>query len=371
MIENFLLTGFFMYFIYYSFNCLFYYFPSHEKRSSYQHDIPFLSVLIPARNEENNIKNAVDSVLSNDYRYFECIVVDDNSTDNTKDILSKYTDKRLKVISGKPLPKGWIGKNWACYQLSQSAKGDIILFSDADTVHSEHAIKLLIEKMKTTNADLLSGIPKQIVKTIGEALTVPFIGLFSFGALPHFLFRIKKIRWAAASNGQYQCFKKSAYEEFGGYKRIHDVLADDIAFPRLFKKSNKKVVYTNISPMVSSRMYNGFKDAFNGFAKSFYPTINKSPVLAILVGFFIVLFFLSPYLFLSISPTFKALFYLLFSLVLWTISCINIHVNPLNVFLHPIVPFILIAILIKSVHSHHNEGYLWKGRIYQQKTEEL
>ncbi len=366
MVENVVLIGFILYLIYYCINCYFYYFPSNRGSSRYKNDKPFLSVLIPARNEEKNIKNVVDSVLKNGNDNLECIVLNDNSTDKTIEILSNFSDKRLSVISGKPLPKGWIGKNWACHQLSEKARGEIILFSDADTIHTKDGLNLLIEKMKSTNADLLSGIPKQIIKTFGEAFTVPFLGLFSFGALPHFLFRIEGVKWAAASNGQYQCFKKKSYEEMGGYQAIYNVLADDIAFPRLFKSYQKKVVFTNVSNMVSSRMYVGFKDAFKGFSKSFYPTINESPFLAVIVGLAIILMFLSPYLLLLFFPSFKALFCLFISLTLWFLSCLNINAHPLNVFLHPIVPFVIITMLIHSVSSYHNQGYLWKGRRYSE-----
>jgi len=365
LVENIITTGFLIYLIYYSINCYFYYFPSKEK-SLQEKENPLLSVLIPARNEEKNINNAVDSVLRNGNQLLECIVLDDNSTDKTNELLREYSDKRLRIISGKPLPKGWIGKNWACHQLAQKAQGQFILFSDADTIHTNNGLTILIKKMKSTNADLLSGIPKQIIKTFGEALTVPFLGLFSFGALPHFLFRFKEIKWAAASNGQYQCFKKKAYEEMGGYQAIHNILADDIAFPRRFKASKKKVVYTNISNQVSSRMYAGFKDAFKGFSKSFYPTINESPFLAAIVCLSIFLMFLSPYFLLYFSPSIKSLLSLTFSLTIWFFACLNIRVNPLLVFFHPIVPFVLFAMLINSVSSYHNQGYLWKGRRYSE-----
>ncbi len=365
MIANLLLAFFIIYFAYYMINCYCYFHPRGRKISDYEQENPFLSVLIPARNEEKNIRNAVDSVLKNNYPHLELIVLDDHSTDRTGEILASYSDSRLSVIKGKPLPKGWIGKNWACHQLSQKAKGEILVFSDADTLHSSNGLALLVEKMKSTNADLLSGIPRQIIKTLGEALTVPFIGLFSFGALPHFFFPIKSIKWAAASNGQYQCFKKKTYDSLSGYQAIHNILADDIAFPRLFKRQNKRVIYTNVSNLISSRMYHGFKDAFNGFTKSFYPTINESPFLALLVGLMIGVFFLAPYVLLFIFPSITSLLSLIISLLLWTISCINLHVNPIIAFLHPFIPFVLFAMLIRSVHSHKNKGYLWKGRTYQ------
>jgi chlorobactene glucosyltransferase len=348
-------------------NSLFYYLPAHSGEKSYNTENPFVSILIPARNEEKNIKRAIDSVLENDYDDFECIVLDDNSTDRTSEILNSYRDSRLTVIKGKALPEGWIGKNWACHQLSNKSNGEIILFSDADTFHDKNGISKLVKKMTYTDADLLSGFPKQIVKTIGEALVVPFIGLFAFGVLPHFLFRIKKFNWASCSNGQYQCFKKRAYDEFGGYEKIHHVLADDVAFARQMKGEGKKVVYTDCSSQISSRMYIGFRDSFLGFSKSFYPTLNESKILAVLVFIFITLFFLSPYLLILLSNTVNSWLCFGISLMMWLFALINLRTNPLCIFLHPIVPFVLNSILIHSILSSKKDGYVWKDRVYKQK----
>jgi chlorobactene glucosyltransferase len=353
------------YLFYYIFNCFFFYFPLKSRDNDYISENPTVSVLIPARNEERNIKKALDSVLTNDYSNFECIILDDNSTDRTLEILNGYSDVRLKILHGKPLPANWIGKNWACHQLSKAAKGEIILFSDADTFHERDGISRLVKKMKHTNADLLSGFPRQIIGTVGEALVVPFIGLFAFGALPHFLFRFRKLSWASCSNGQYQCFKKQAYDDFGGYSKIYNILADDVAFARKMKSEGKRVVYTECSSQISSRMYMGFKDAFKGFSKSFFPTLGESKVLAVIVFCVISLFFLLPYILLFFQNTTSVWMCLVISVLMWMLSLMNIRANPLYVILHPIVPFVLNSILVHSVISYKNDGYIWKDRVYK------
>ncbi|MEJ2618211.1 MAG: glycosyltransferase family 2 protein, partial [Ignavibacteriaceae bacterium] len=102
----------------------------------------FISVLIPARNEESNIKDCLLSVINQNYTNFEIIVLDDESSDNTYEIVNDISanNKKVKLLRGKPLPAGWLGKNWACSQLAENSTGDILLFIDADVNLSDNAI---------------------------------------------------------------------------------------------------------------------------------------------------------------------------------------------------------------------------------------
>ena len=103
---------------------------------------PKISVLVPARNEEGNIKDCLDSLLSQEYPDFQVIVLDDNSTDRTWEILSELAknNNKLSIIKGKPLPPGWFGKHWACHQLAENAEGDLILFTDADQIQKPYCL---------------------------------------------------------------------------------------------------------------------------------------------------------------------------------------------------------------------------------------
>ena len=103
---------------------------------------PFVSVLVPARNEERNIARCINSLIMQDYENFEIVVLSDNSTDRTEEILDEFarTDNRIKVIKGRPLPHGWVGKNFACHQLSKAAKGEYLFYADADTWHDNSTL---------------------------------------------------------------------------------------------------------------------------------------------------------------------------------------------------------------------------------------
>ncbi len=152
-------------------------------------DQPFVSVLVPARNEELNIEKCVSSLLRQNYPNFEVIVLNDNSTDKTSLILKRLqqTNPRLQVINGNSLPEGWPGKHWACHQLSQAARGQYLLFTDADTVHAPNALQHAINALVNEKADLVTALPRQEVVSFGEKLVVPFMNFAILSFLPiHF-----------------------------------------------------------------------------------------------------------------------------------------------------------------------------------------
>jgi Glycosyltransferases, probably involved in cell wall biogenesis len=124
---------------------------------------PSVSILVPARNEAHNIERCVTSLLEQDYPCFEVLVLNDHSTDNTGEILARLQcrDARLKVLNGKDLPHGWLGKAWACQQLSEAATGELLLFTDADTVHRPDAVRRAVATLLSTQSDMLTAVPYQ------------------------------------------------------------------------------------------------------------------------------------------------------------------------------------------------------------------
>ena len=154
---------------------------------------PFVSVLVPARNEESNIDKCIRSLLAQEYSTFEVIVLDDHSTDSTRSILDGIQKEQpaLKIISGEPLPEGWLGKHWACQQLAGAARGELLLFTDADTWHEPHALRDSVATLIKEGADLLTMFPHEKVVTWGEKLTVPVLGFAPFSFVPIFLARFR------------------------------------------------------------------------------------------------------------------------------------------------------------------------------------
>jgi chlorobactene glucosyltransferase len=164
-----------------------------------------VSILIPARNEADSIANTIRSLRAQSYMPFEVILLDDQSTDGTAEIAraAAQGDARVQIIAGQPLLEGWLGKNWACHQLSNEARGRVLVFTDADVQWQPDAFKALVAMMQRTQADLLTVWPTQITVTRGERLVVPLIALAIFGYLPAILVQKTPYASLAAASGEW------------------------------------------------------------------------------------------------------------------------------------------------------------------------
>jgi chlorobactene glucosyltransferase len=181
-------------------------------------DGPLVSILIPARNEERHIKRCLDSLRNQVYKNYEILVLNDNSTDNTLDILNQIAaeDSRVRVLNGKPLPDDWYGKPFALHQLTQEARGEILVFTDADTVHTPTSIAWGITNLQGLKADLVSGYIGQIFKSFGEIMTVPLMFFLTGFTIPLFLNRFVKVPWFSAAIGQFIVVKRNVFDAIGG-----------------------------------------------------------------------------------------------------------------------------------------------------------
>ncbi|MCA9982163.1 MAG: glycosyltransferase, partial [Anaerolineales bacterium] len=163
-----------------------------------------LSILIPARNEAVVIYETVRRLLNQTLGDFELIILDDQSEDDTAVLIRKAAqdDPRLRLISGQPLPEGWLGKNWACHQLAQSASGDWLLFADADVQWKPQALAALIANQQNNQADLLTVWPTQLTNSWAEKLVIPLMKFSIISYLPHLA--VNHFPWPifAAANGQ-------------------------------------------------------------------------------------------------------------------------------------------------------------------------
>ena len=198
---------------------------------------PRVSILLPARNEELNIESCVRSLVAQEYHDFQVVILDDESCDHTwkfmVDLASE--DDRICIIKGKPLPEGWIGKNWACHQLSQVADGELLLFTDADTRHHPTSLRVAVSSMMDEDADLISAIPHEEVISWAERLTIPVIFFCMMCFVPLGLAYRLKSPILSATIGQFMMFRKIAYEKIGGHAAIKQNAVDDISLGRNIK----------------------------------------------------------------------------------------------------------------------------------------
>lgn len=229
-----------------------------------------VSILIPARNEEGNIATCLDAALASTGCEVEVVVMDDGSTDRTAEIVRAYAarDPRVRLVAAPSLPPGWTGKVHACARLAEAATGTHFLFIDADVRLAPHAAAAMAAHSAEKNIALISGVPRQEMRTIGEGLTVPFINFLLICYLPFGGRAIQRKPSLAAACGQLILVERRAYEGTGGHTTIKGVLHDAIALARLFRERGHDTEIVDGAPLATCRMYEGFAHAWGGFIKN-------------------------------------------------------------------------------------------------------
>lgn len=324
-----------------------------------------ISILIPVRNEEAKISNLLESLINQTYKNIDIHILDDNSEDNTYEIIQQYHEKyeNIKVYKGKELPDGWLGKNWACKQLSQKANSDIVLFLDADLILNSRAIELLMIKYKSSNVGLISVFPTQITISIGEKLIVPLMNYILLAMLPLTLVYKSTLKSFIAANGQLMLWRKSTYEKIGGHYAVKDKVVEDIELAKLVKKNNDKVLTLLGGNFVFCRMYEGFRESLSGFSKNFHKGFNLPPFIFLSLFSLISLINIFPFLQFIYSQDF--FFLVMILLIIFTRINISLLSNQniiVNLLLHPFQFILLIVLAFLSVIKTKFGLNVWKGR---------
>ena len=236
-------------------------------------DTPLVSVIIPARNEARNIERCVRSVLSTHYPSIEVIVVDDHSTDNTATIAREIAanDSRLRVVDAPPLPTGWFGKQWACSTGAGVARGDVLLFTDADTQHSPDLLPRTVNAMRERRADLLTVAGRQEMHTFWERVIQPqLFALISirYGGTEH-MSNAKRPEDAIA-NGQFIAVSRAAYDAIGGHALVRDRVAEDLSIAQEFVRSGRRIAVLLAKDQLSTHMYASLREIVGGWRKNIY-----------------------------------------------------------------------------------------------------
>ena len=241
-----------------------------------------VSAIIPARNEEASIARTVESVAAQP-EIAEVIVVNDQSTDRTGEILARLAARlpKVRVLTTGELPRGWVGKNYAASLGAAAAAGDWLLFTDADTFHLPGAARHALNDAADHDAALVSYSPEQELRTFWERALIPFVYCrlavrFSFG-------RVNDSRLPdAAANGQFMLVRRDVYESVGGHAAVANEIVEDVALARRIKREGHRIYFAAPGGTVRARMYASLGTMWQGWTKNLYPLMGGRPGAALL-----------------------------------------------------------------------------------------
>lgn len=331
---------------------------------------PLLSVLVPMRNEERNVKALIASLKGSTYPNCEFIILNDKSTDRTQQLLDAETsgDTRFTLLQGAELPAGWVGKVHACHQLQQAASGDYLMFVDADINFSPEAFTQSLALLQKTQAKSLSGFPAFEVAPFLSKLLVPMQHFVVFFHLPLPLANYTTFSAATAAHGAWMLFDRKTYEAIGGHRGVHSSLVEDVHISREIKKAGHRMLLANITKSVSSKMYETNAEVWEGFLKNSYTGIGRSPLMAVVLALFYTAFYISP-LFIAAYGliTLQWLFFIPYLLILLQQFYVMVRTgqNPALAVLMPLQAGAMIAVLLHAMKkSWSKQAYSWKGRNY-------
>jgi chlorobactene glucosyltransferase len=347
---------------------------------------PLVSICIPARNEERNIRASVDAILSQDYPNFEVIVLDDSSTDATPSILADIAskDSRLHPISGSDLPPGWAGKPHALFQASTSARGEWLCFVDADTFLSPEALSSCYAKAIETHADMFTIMTFQILGSFWEKTVMPLVmTALSVGFSP------RKVNDPntkdAIANGQFIFIKRSVYDAIGGHESVKDNIVEDKAISEQVKWNGHRLIVADGSKVARTRMYTSLPEMWEGWTKNIYLGLRDQAGL-VWLGVFGAFLAVMASLFLPIWPLLGIFWYVnervwmavvvvLEAILLWAYLISmrikvarNLNISPWYALTTPIGAGVFAAMMLTSAWKVvSRKGVSWKGRIYETK----
>jgi len=346
---------------------------------------PSVSICIPARNEEQNIKKCLNAAIKQNYPNVHTYVLDDRSEDQTAKIIEalahEYPDQ-ITAISGQPKPNDWLGKPWACQQLADASEGDILLFADADTWMEPNTVTKTIRTMGRDVLDLLTLWPNQQLKSFWEKMVIPLIyqALFTHLPvryvhhppkwLPPFLRKPLAPLFTAAC-GQFMTFKRTAYDNIGGHHSVKNRVLDDVALAREIKRSGFTMNMYNGQNSVKCRMYRSHSELWHGLRKNFFAGFGFNLSFFVFTGFLHFISYIFPILLL---PFLSWSFPLTWTLMLAILATLLIyfqrfyinswfHWNRFFALFHPlgIAWYQLLGLQVMKDFSSA-EGAYWKGR---------
>lgn len=342
---------------------------------------PFVSVIIPAKNEEIYLQSCIHSLLNQEYENYEILIIDDNSSDKTFEIAKSFKDPRVKVLQSDTKPLDWIGKNWPCFIGYKNSIGEYLLFTDADTFHSKNSIKDALNSLIIENLDVLTIVPNLIYPNFIIKMVLPILSIFMFSRYSPMRVNNPNVKLGYLF-GSFFIISRKVYEKIGTHEAVKDEIVEDGALGKIIKENGFKLKMFRGENVIDAYWARDFHTLWNSLKRLIIPiyfTDKKNSIL-ITIGVFLLMIF--PFItFFYLIGIFDILNILSDVLLISNVLCIlsifftnyyqlqtaKTH-NPKYSFGTPIGCFIVSLSFIWSIISSEKKGVIkWRGQVYNYK----
>ncbi len=347
-----------------------------DKNSKVPQPAPLISVLVPARDEEKNIRTCLESLQKQDYPNYEILVLDDNSTDNTAAIVKEMAaqDARIQLHFGEPLPDDWAGKPFACYQLAKKAKGSWLLFVDADTIHEPHMLRSTLALAIELKTSLLSGFPRQLATSFPQKVVIPAFYFLLLGWVPLWWLHNSRKPKPSIAIGQFFFFATDAYWRIGGHEAVKSKIVEDLWMGIEVSNHGGRHIAVDLSPVVSCNMYQDIGSMWHGLGKSIYAVAAMAPLGIAALALLAYYLYIAPFFWLwngffagSEPLIWRGLVVLQIVVMIfmrWMVDS-RFREPAISVWFHPIgMLFYLVNVLYSGGRWLVGAGVTWKERFY-------
>lgn len=323
-----------------------------------------VSIVIPARNESHIIEDTVRAFLAQDYPHFELIVVNDRSTDDTAEILSRIADRRFTVIDGEEPPPGWLGKPWALDQGSRRARGELILFVDADIIYAPSALRAAVADLLASDAALIAVFPRYEAHGFGEQTAMGMMAI-TLSLFPVWLFDRWQHPRLGIGGGSGNLVRREAIERMDHFTALRDAVVDDIALAQQVRRSGGTTHVVRAEHLVRVRMYHGVRAVIEGFTKNIFAGLGRSYAIATSLWILMIVCHLFPYAY-ALTGDWAAIATVVMISLTRVVAFRAGRYSMLNaIFLHPLMIALWAYIFLRSVWITGIRNQVrWRGRVY-------
>ena len=343
---------------------------------------PKVSIILPARNEEDFIGRCLESLRTQDFNDFEIIAIDDSSEDKTGEIIEELTKKDSKIIhvSANEKPQNWMGKNWACMEGFKKATGNIMLFTDADTKFEKNVISLAVSHLQSEDLDALTVIPRLRCIDRITKITLPMLSTFLHSRYSALNVNNPKKK-VGYFFGSFFVIKRKVYEEIGTHEKVKQEIIEDGALGKITKESGYALKMVRGEHLIEALYSRSSKEMWNGLKRLMVPLYHQNSASAVGV-FFAVLFILFmpiPLLAYSVIAFEPSLSFstLLISAIISTITIFSasimetrmgLDLSIMNSVFAPIGSIIVVLGFLSGIlHANKSTAVSWRGRKYSVK----